>query len=319
MALPTSDYNEVCLNCKTTLLGEYCHYCGQQRIHHAHESFMHNLIHLLGDFVHFDKQVFATVIPLLFRPGFLTTEYLAGRRARYLNPIKSYVFLSFVFFFVFFLVNAETGTTIKDESGKHSLSYVQLNNESKENLADENLFIISGDNYRSLEQYDSVQRSLPLNKRDGKIKHFIIRSLAEKGKELSLHPNELIHDLSEKFAHNLPKLAFILLPVFALLLKLIYIRKEQTYTEHFIFSINIYNFLFLIASVLFPLTLVDAISEHIPAIFFTASVLYFFFALRKVYQESIVKTLVKLTTLSFIFCLCLAFSFVINLIVVLFI
>src|SRR6201996_715352 len=90
-----------CLNCGTILEGHYCHNCGQENLQ-IRESFGHMMNHAISDYFHFDHQFFHTLKPLLFKPGFLTNEYMAGRRAQYLHPVKMYIFISIVFFLLFF-------------------------------------------------------------------------------------------------------------------------------------------------------------------------------------------------------------------------
>ncbi|WP_354667709.1 DUF3667 domain-containing protein, partial [Campylobacter jejuni] len=66
------------------------------------ESFWHLTTHFIYDITHFDGKFFSTLKYLLFRPGFLSKEYLKGRRAGYLHPVKMYVFTSALFFLIFF-------------------------------------------------------------------------------------------------------------------------------------------------------------------------------------------------------------------------
>ncbi|HSN61399.1 MAG TPA: DUF3667 domain-containing protein, partial [Ferruginibacter sp.] len=66
------------------------------------ESLWHLVTHFFNDITHFDGKFFSTLRLLLIKPGFLSTEYKMGRRNSYLNPVKMYVFTSFVFFLVFF-------------------------------------------------------------------------------------------------------------------------------------------------------------------------------------------------------------------------
>ena len=67
--------------------------CGQENIE-THETFGHLAVHFISDIFHFDGMFFSTLKYLLFKPGFLTYEYVRGRRASYLNPIKMYIFIS---------------------------------------------------------------------------------------------------------------------------------------------------------------------------------------------------------------------------------
>src|SRR5579872_3783918 len=101
-----------CLNCGTILQGKFCHNCGQENLE-MKESFGHMMNHAISDYFHFDQQFFSTIKPLLFKPGFLTNEYLAGRRASYLHPIKMYIFISIVYFLLAFQIGHETVSTAK--------------------------------------------------------------------------------------------------------------------------------------------------------------------------------------------------------------
>lgn len=92
---------KICLNCGAALHGRFCHYCGQENIE-PKDSFWHLVTHFVYDIVHFDGKFFSTLKYLLFRPGFLSHEYLRGRRADYLHPIRMYVFTSAFFFLIFF-------------------------------------------------------------------------------------------------------------------------------------------------------------------------------------------------------------------------
>ncbi|HEX5655380.1 MAG TPA: DUF3667 domain-containing protein, partial [Chitinophagaceae bacterium] len=92
-----------CLNCGTIVQGRYCHECGQENVL-PKESFWHMVTHFLYDITHFDSKFFETIKDLAFKPGFLSIEYMKGRRASYLHPVKMYVFTSAVFFLLFFSV-----------------------------------------------------------------------------------------------------------------------------------------------------------------------------------------------------------------------
>jgi hypothetical protein len=80
---------DLCPNCRAELIGQYCHRCGEQRVDRARLSLKHfigNSIHELIDLEH--SKLWKTFYALLFKPGFLTNEYLAGRKSRYLTPLK---------------------------------------------------------------------------------------------------------------------------------------------------------------------------------------------------------------------------------------
>jgi hypothetical protein len=82
-------------------LGRYCHECGQENLE-PKETVWHLVQHFFNDITHFDGKFFSTVKLLLRKPGFLSKEYIAGRRMSYLNPIRMYVFTSAFFFIILF-------------------------------------------------------------------------------------------------------------------------------------------------------------------------------------------------------------------------
>lgn len=90
-----------CLNCGAEVAGRYCQVCGQENLE-LKESFGHLVTHFFNDITHFDGKFFNSARYLITRPGKLTDEYTSGRRVRYLNPIRMYVFTSAFFFLMFF-------------------------------------------------------------------------------------------------------------------------------------------------------------------------------------------------------------------------
>lgn len=111
--------DKTCLNCGTSsLYGRYCHICGQENLE-PKETVWHLVEHFFSDITHFDGKFFSSVKYLLKRPGFLSTEYMNGRRASYLNPIRMYVFTSAIFFLILFsLRSSQKIVTIAENPNK---------------------------------------------------------------------------------------------------------------------------------------------------------------------------------------------------------
>jgi hypothetical protein len=91
--------NPHCLNCNHPLQQEdnYCSQCGQEN-NDRRVSFKELVIEVLSNLFSFDSQFARSIIPFLFKPGFLTREFLAGKRRRYIHPLRLYFAVSFVFF-----------------------------------------------------------------------------------------------------------------------------------------------------------------------------------------------------------------------------
>ena len=95
----------VCPNCGCDRLEKFCPECGQENIPSA-VPVRELLYDLLGDLFKVDARLWGTLWPLISRPGFLTQEFLSGRRVRYLTPLKLYLSVGFVYFLLFSSINA---------------------------------------------------------------------------------------------------------------------------------------------------------------------------------------------------------------------
>lgn len=112
-----------CLNCGTELNGEFCHNCGQQATK-ANSTVKGFILEYINNAFLWDANQIRTIWLLVRRPGFLTKEFIAGKYASYVHPLKLNMFLLFVFITVFLLFSS-------DEKINHSVS----------NLTKEELFI----------------------------------------------------------------------------------------------------------------------------------------------------------------------------------
>lgn len=100
MAHGKSRTEKNCLNCNAEVNGRFCSVCGQENIE-PKETFWQLISHFVYDLFHYDGKFLSTLKTLIFKPGLLTHEYVRGRRASYLHPIRLYIFISAVFFIIF--------------------------------------------------------------------------------------------------------------------------------------------------------------------------------------------------------------------------
>src|SRR5216117_1896335 len=87
-----------CENCGAPLAGRYCTQCGQAAIDYR-RSFRYVIVDVLDSFLNWDSKFFATIGLLIVKPWRLTNEFLAGKRVRFVHPLRLYLLASILFFF----------------------------------------------------------------------------------------------------------------------------------------------------------------------------------------------------------------------------
>src|SRR3982750_1251113 len=87
-----------CTNCGTPLIGAFCHVCGQRRFVDSDRSFRHLIHQFVASATDLDGRIWRTVLALMFRPGLLSREYFAGRRARWISPASLFLAVSVIYF-----------------------------------------------------------------------------------------------------------------------------------------------------------------------------------------------------------------------------
>lgn len=332
-----------CLNCGATVVGRYCHVCGQENLE-PKESIWHLASHFFNDITHFDGKFFTTLKDSILKPGFLSKEYMLGKRTSYLNPVRMYIFMSAIFFLIFFsflhtyndspIKIAMNGKTIEQINKMDSASFAKftahINKEDGKpaipmtrtefkKYTDSTLPVsglhLSGSKYKSKKEYDSVLAT------GGKKNNWFERKLIYKDLELNekYHNNskEILNALSATLLHSLPQMLFVSLPFLALILKLLYIRRKQFYyVSHFIFSIHLYVFLFIAILIMLCISkLNEALNWRVLSLLHAllgfGLFVYSYLALKNFYQQGWAKTLIKFLLLVFLFFIMIGLLFVI--------
>jgi hypothetical protein len=297
-----------CLNCGTQVAGRFCQHCGQENVV-VKESFWHLLMHFFEDLTHFDGKLWKTVKLLLFKPASLTKLYMDGKRATYLHPIRMYLFVSAVFFFVIFSGGPKDPVELKKQQETAIAAKVpkqQLDSALK--AADEFKLQVGSDsvNYKSANAYDSAQNKLPVVKRDNWLEAKLVKQGILLNEKYKGDKFEVGKAIIEKFQHYFSRILYISLPIFAFFVWLLYRRNKTHYfVDHLIFSIHIYCAFFII---MFFVKVIDAIYEfwlHKPftILDITAAVLLLFYlykSLRNHFGQSRPKTIAKFFILNFL-------------------
>lgn len=263
--------DKTCLNCNYVVENRFCPHCGQENTD-TRKTFHHLFVHFFEDLTHYENSFWKTIRNLFFKPAALTKEYLSGKRLSYLAPVRLYIFISFVTFFLIFVfpngdgsvddyVNAnQTKTvTITDANGKTHDSLISskkvkiadlLANQEKQKLtnaeANEGLFNMG---YKNLRELDSLQKFGPEEEKLSDWEYDLVKkTLLVKAK---YSEKELMEKFFEQIKHNFPKTLFIYMPIFAFILWLFHGKKRWYYFDHGIFTLHYFSFLLLITLVLF--------------------------------------------------------------------
>ncbi len=294
-----------CLNCGQLVEERFCAHCGQENTE-SRQPFYFLFTHFFEDFTHYDGQFWKTIRYLLFSPGKLTNEYLAGKRQQYVAPVKLYIFISFVAFFVptLFPESHSDSDRVKVSSNEVKKQNLVETSDSSltENVENDSLpavLQINSEKIHSKASYDSMANA------SGKVLYKLIKPVVHKYYDLRNNGDdmkEIGEKFTESFVHTLPKALFVYLPLFAFLLWLFHNKKKWWFFDHGIFTLHFFSFLLLF---IFLMRLLNYVVDFfdvgfINSIFnifmFVASfytIAYFFKAHRRVYQASKKVTLMK--------------------------
>jgi hypothetical protein len=295
-----------CGNCGTPMQGEYCYRCGQPT-----RGLVRHFSSIIGDFFDtvfdLDSRMVRTMGPLLFRPGWLTLRYFEGQRVRYVSPVRLFFFCCVLAFLVLRLSMSMDGA-----------------------------FNIDPDSAETVEETTSAEVQKKPRKPirfglgdsgdwDAKTNPVVIGWLPQRANDMlngliarGVHNMEQIREepgrLSEAFLQNLPQALFLLLPLFALLLKLFYLFARRLYMEHLIVALHSHAFLCAALLVLAVLAQMDdwtgawmggavgKVLSWMKAALLIWIPLYLLLMQKRVYRQGWLLTLCKYFVLGNIYC-----------------
>lgn len=248
---------KTCRNCHAQVSGEYCASCGQ-REGRADQRFMDLAGELTGDLLDWDSRVWRTLISLLFCPGKLTAEFIAGRRAPYLPPLRLYLIISFI---LFLLVSVTASDSLILEEGQ------------KNALAEPGVEVTVDPN----EVPDDWADAVDLAQEDSPpwLKNLDAQLSANLSK-LQDDPSEFV----ESMVDYLPQMMFLLLPVFALIIQFVYLFSGFHYLQHLVFSLHYHSFAYLFYLIAMAL---ETVGLHLDGWIMLALVIYMPLAFRRAY------------------------------------
>lgn len=289
---------DLCPNCGHGNIEQYCAKCGQDN--RDYNKPMREVTKELLDSINLDKRLIHTFIPFFFKPGFLTNEYFKGHRKRYVPPMRMYLFLSFLFFLLLSFDNNDVvvdGKIVSDtdtlvvssiaaqiQAKQDSIIAVQVKQALLNNSA-----VDEDDDDEQAGFFETTLKSL---KRDKGLKN--IKS----------------GEFKSSYIKYISYLMFFLMPFFALLLKLLYVRhKKFYYTQHLIFSINLHSFFFGLASFLMLVNYIFGDkSDVVTGWLWLLPPIYLTVGMHRFYQQRRFKTIIKALLLIFTYSLIVLLS-----------
>jgi hypothetical protein len=218
---------QTCDNCGNPVTERYCGHCGQRV-----EPPVHSLLHFsrvaTEDLTHADSRLWRTLGALLFKPGFLTAEFLAGRRARYLPPVRLYLVLSVAFFLLASATSSKLAVLQFDDDAKTVHPVVLDGSDAKggatESVAQREQRLCGDANYNG----PWARRLQPA------FASACRKAVDDDGRELQV-----------AFLHNLPRAMFVFLPLLAAVMMLLYWRPRRYYVEHLLLLVHNHACVFL--------------------------------------------------------------------------
>ncbi len=312
--------NPDCLNCGTRLRGQYCGSCGQ-RARSRLISLWELITDAFGDLFELDSRLWKTLVPLMLKPGQLTSDYLSGKRARFMPPFRMYLVLSLLFFLVAFF---DPVGDLELEAGNEPTAAEQAEAQERrqqildelaaagidvdsdqvpEDVAEELSAIVEDSGTLRLSIGDTeLDENCDVTDEDVEDIPEFLRGFLTKQRlkhiceTLSDEPKQLLENLLD----NVPAALIILLPIMALVLKMLYPLSRHYYVEHLLFFIHFHAFFFLLLTlqILFSrLGGLLSIPEPIIVLAIVAASfyvpIYLFIAMRRVYRQGFWLTLMK--------------------------
>ena len=361
--LPARQRGNSCLNCETVLDGNenFCPECGQ-RNNINQLNFKLVLDEFIGNLITYDSRVWNTAVPLILKPGKVAYNFISGKRKQYVNPFRTYLTVSLIFFLIYGLLGKISElrgdgenkfktniVNIKDTDTKNdSLSKAQKDSIAKATLIEvqknvpiniDSTLKANNVNIDSLNTHttdlDSIKQEVtssnPFFKKINTFFEFVKENPEVEPKQAldsmdyantfwnrfyytrAQKSHEMWKDKGQSFNEelfsNLSLAIFLFLPIFALFLKFIYLRRKYTYMEHMVFVFYTQTVFFLL---LLLFILVNSLMKNSEETLIITSMvgfaLYLLLAMKNFYKQGWIKTIIKYLMANFAFVLIASFG-----------
>jgi hypothetical protein len=289
---PTAAQAPLCENCGASVAGRYCGNCGQ-RLEPPVHSLGHFLTVAMEDVTHADTRLWRTLRALLFRPGFLTHEFLAGRRASYLPPVRLYLVLSVVFFLCASFTHSQ-GEVIQVSTSDEGVPKALV-----VPLKDAGSLATTAPAHPGETAEQRAERECSMINYNGPLHATLVPAAQRACRKIRA---DNARSLVTAFQHNLPRIMFVFLPLLAGIMMLFYWRPRHYYVEHLLLLLHNHALVFVVLPLAWGLSaLVPRAANLVNLAVFVYLVWYMYRSMRTVYGQGRGLTIAKLTVLSFFY------------------
>ncbi len=327
---------EQCKNCEKNFDDsfEYCPYCGQEATDNLTVGVLFS--NTIDNYISIDARFFRSFGTLMLKPGVVARRFVDGKRLKYLHPAQFYLFISVIFFFIFSFTIRKADNEVSEAIKKGfeqeiSLDSVKVNADSlgiaeaKKALKKNQRFIGISD--EELKELDSVMTSDPQAANisfgfERQTLDSLITAGAPLGQKLkAMGMKEDVNAFTRRFYtqmlkfyeqqgggilqvlyDTIPVAMFLLLPLFAVLLKFFY-WKPATFAHHLVFSFYFFTFIFTSFCTILLVNKVWEIPIWLEVLICFSFVIYLMLALRNFYRSSWVGAFFKANIISFLYML----------------
>lgn len=344
MNKPPTQRHKYCLNCHYPLPenADFCHKCSQ-KVTDGRVTFGEMLREFFGAVFNWDSRFFQTV-SALFVPGKLTTEYFKGRHRRFVHPLRVFLVMTIGLIAAAtfsiddpdfmglqedldrdkfkqkryeYLIELDTLKTETAEEFSKEVATAALDTlfkkvlHGKTNFDKDSTKLFSADNLNFSDTHKiAVDDLLNLDTKEILDKYKIEGTANRLVAAQHIRLRKTGTNFGTYLLGNITWMVFIMMPLLAFILKLLYIRRKYYYVEHLIFSFHTHAFAFLLYIIMI---LVGHHSEGwIIGGGFVLLMLYLYKALRRVYGQGRIKTLIKYFLMGIFYFVLLIFSVIIT-------
>ncbi|MEP1743092.1 MAG: DUF3667 domain-containing protein [Kangiellaceae bacterium] len=372
---------EYCSNCGIQLAGMYCHKCGQSS--KSMIKFFGEVVkELLDDTIGYDSRIKHSILPLLFKPGRITLDYIKGKRFYYVLPFRLYLITSLI---LILLVKAAANTDdlkfdnlvkvkgdqtasqeLQDEINQElNLELGELNkalNQKKKSRPNEQALVQQQSNSEEQQELENESDNQQVSDQDIEEQNIKEQDIKEQDDSDSINLDwnsetlqlDGIEDIEESwfktflevinpklknwkedpgplvdsFFEALPYMMFLILPIFAIFLKVFYAFSKRYYIEHLVFLLHNHAFMYMVM-------MLDLITEYaadklrvldnsfassiatglefLAGLLFYWMFIYVLLAMKRFYHQGWAATIFKTILLAFIYFIMIGIGFMMTL------